>query len=89
MSFRRHRKIYPDADTLFALGWLPTPTPHRNEFSAGYSLASCTPAGLASASPASLILRQIPPFVDIISANGYLSPVSLYQQRGPLHHGVD
>ena len=85
MSFLRHRKIYPDALTLSTLGSLPTPASHRNEFSAGYSLASCTPALLASGSPASLILQPSVLPVDIIAANGNLSPFTVYQPRGPLH----
>ena len=65
----------------------PVPATHRNEFSAGYSLASCTPALLASALPAKLILNQSSPFVDIISANGKPSPFGLYQRKGPLQGG--
>ncbi len=58
---------------------------HRNEFSAGYSLASCTPALLAAALPALIILHQSTLFADIISANGKPSPFGLYQPKGPLH----
>ena len=45
--------------------------PHRcDEFPAEYSLASCSPAELASASSALLMLQPTTPFVELISANG-------------------
>jgi hypothetical protein len=85
MSLLRHRKIYSDVPRSSRWDRLPIPASHRNEFSAGYSLASCTPALLASALPASLILNELIRFVDIISANGKPSPFGLYQPRDPLH----
>jgi hypothetical protein len=84
MSFSKAWKIYPNALTLSTLKSLATPVPHRNEFSAGYSSASCTPALLASASPASFILQPAVLPVDIIAVNRNLSPFGLYQPRGPL-----
>src|ERR1700733_11264772 len=86
MSFLRHRKIYSDVPISLRWDRQPRPASHRNESSAGYSLASCTPALLAAASPAPLILNQSTLFVDIISANGKPSPFGLYQPRGPLHN---
>src|SRR5580658_6781576 len=82
MSFLRHRKIYSDVPRSFRWDRQPIPASHRNEFSAGYSLASCTPALLAAALPASLILNHSTRFVDIISTNGKPSPFGLYQPRG-------
>jgi hypothetical protein len=83
MSFLRHGEIYPDAVCLTGTGELPTtPQTHRNEFPAGYSLAGCSPAEPASASPTALILQPFIPFVDTISANGHLSLVSVSQLRG-------
>src|SRR4051812_34343233 len=85
MSFQRHRKIYPDVETLLALGWLPS------QRLIGMSFQLTIPRRVAL-QHCSLPLRQprsflnkIVPFVDIISASGYLSPFSLYQLRGPLH----
>jgi hypothetical protein len=68
---------------------MTTPRTHRNEFPAGYSSASCTPALLASASSASFILQPKPPFGNPKSANGYLSLISLPQAKGALqgHRG--
>lgn len=49
MSFLRHGEIYYPIE---GAGACPAPSTHRcNEFPAGYSLASCSPALLASASP--------------------------------------
>ncbi len=50
MSFLRHREIYPSDGGAIALDRAPA---HRlDEFPAGYSLAGCSPAEPASASPA-------------------------------------
>src|SRR6187200_2391551 len=49
MSFLRHREIYPSDGSASPAGDAPT---HRlDEFPAGYSLAVCSPAWPASASP--------------------------------------
>ena len=88
MSFLRHGEIYPDAVCLTGTGELPTtPRTHRNEFPAGYSLAGCSPAEPASASPTALILQPFIPFVDTISANGHLSLISVSQLRGAVQSG--
>jgi hypothetical protein len=63
MSFFRHRQIYQsDIPQLQAGGETvsgSTPGAHRlDEFAASYSLAGCTPALPASASPAGSILKQ-------------------------------
>ena len=61
MSFFRHGEAYrPDA-TNSVTGSGPQTTPRTigyDESPAGYSLASCSPAELASASPATTILKQ-------------------------------
>src|SRR5260370_23532696 len=49
---------------------LGPPRTHRNEFPAEYSLASCSPAVLASASPAKLILQPWSLFAKNNPANG-------------------
>jgi hypothetical protein len=90
MSFLRHGEIYPDALFWTGAGELrSTPRTHRNEFPAGYSSASCSPAELAFASPTELILQPLIPFVDTISANGYMSLFSVSQRRGAVHPDVD
>ncbi len=60
--------------------------PHRcDEFPAEYSLASCSPAELASASSASLMLQPTTPFVELISANGNRGVFQLSQLKGSLY----
>src|ERR1017187_1630834 len=61
----------------------------RDEFPVGYSLASCSPAELASASPTDLSMRWGMSASNCLSANGNLSLVSVSQARGALqgHHG--
>jgi predicted DNA-binding antitoxin AbrB/MazE fold protein len=46
------------------------PRTHRNEFPAEYSLARCSPAERASASPAEFILHRRTPFAKQVPANG-------------------
>jgi hypothetical protein len=63
MSFLRHGQIY-QSDVFLPLGKRRShrrlrPRSHRlDEFAAGYSSASCSPAEPASASPADSILNQ-------------------------------
>src|ERR1017187_6508122 len=57
----------------------------RDEFPVGYSLASCSPAELASASPTDLSMRWGMSAGNCLSANGNLSLVSVSQARGALH----
>ncbi len=92
MSFVRHREIYPSDGGQTRTGRAPA---HRlDEFPTGYSLAGCSPAEPASASPASLILLRLHSFVYDVSANGNLSLVSVSHRRGaahgtfPRHHDV-
>ena len=85
MSFFRQREIYPDALPSLGRGVASAPPrTHRNEFPAGYSSASCTPAWLASASPAKFILQAETKSVKLKSANSCLSLLSVSQQRGAL-----
>src|SRR5450755_1990431 len=55
---------------------------HRNEFPAEYSLASCSPAELASAFPANVILQQSRLSVEQTSADGSCL-TSLLSQKSP------
>jgi len=57
----------------------------RDEFPVGYSLAGCSPAEPASASPTGSSMRWNPTAGNHPSANGNLSLVSVSQARGPLH----
>jgi len=83
MSFLRHREIYPSDGGKTLTGRAPA---HRlDEFPTGYSLAGCSPAEPASASPASLILLRLHSFVYEVSANGNLSLVFVSHQRGAAH----
>jgi hypothetical protein len=56
MSFERHGEIYPN-DTG-ADHQADAPAHHSDEFPAGYSLAGCSPALPASASPAGVDLTE-------------------------------
>ena len=61
MSFFRHREDYRPDDSKSLTGSGPRTAPQTigyDESPAGYSLASCSPAELASASPATTILKQ-------------------------------
>ena len=60
----------------------------RDEFPVGYSLASCSPAELASASPTDLSMRWGMSAGNCLSANGNLSLVSVSQARGALQVGA-
>jgi hypothetical protein len=81
MSFLRHPEIYPsDAGASNA-----SARAHRtDEFPAGYSLASCSPAALAYASPAAFRLRWLCDFANRFAAIGRVSLVSVYQWKGSL-----
>src|SRR5581483_10685545 len=86
MSFGRHEEIYPSDGGSTRAGSAPA---HRlDEFPAGYSLAGCSPAEPASASPVSLILLRLLPFANAVSANGNLSPISVSHPRGAAHYAT-
>ena len=56
----------------------------RDEFPAGYSLAGCSPAEPASASPTALSMRWGKTAGNCLPANGNLSLISVSQARGSL-----
>ena len=56
----------------------------RDEFPVGYSLAGCSPAEPASASPTTLSMRWGTGAGNCLSANANLSLVSVSQARGSL-----
>ena len=86
MSFLRHREIYPSDGGKTLTGRAPA---HRlDEFPTGYSLAGCSPAEPASASPASLILLRLQSFVYDVSANGNLSLILVSHHRGAAQGSV-
>jgi len=80
MSFLRHREIYPSDGGQAHLG--PAPAHRLDEFPAGYSLAGCSPAEPASASPAMRSMRYVVPADNDLSANGNLSLISVSHPRG-------
>ena len=60
----------------------------RDEFPVGYSLAGCSPAEPASASPTTLSMRWGRGAGNCLSANGNLSLVSVSQARGSLQRRI-
>src|SRR3954469_8165002 len=82
MSFLRHGEIYPPMDGGPAV---PGPAHRLDGFPTGYSLAGCSPAEPASASPASLILLLSCSQAERFAANGKLSLISVSHRRGALH----
>jgi hypothetical protein len=82
MSFLRHREIYH-----FDEGAIPQDhaLAHRNdEFPAGYSSVSCSPALPTSASPANAIMVWFTSAAKNFAANGNLSLISLSHLKGAL-----
>src|SRR5580692_9801701 len=89
MSFLRHREIYRPM-WHFHCGNLGAtsavaPTHRPDEFPADYSLASCSPAELASASPAVRSMIGFIPVGNGLPANGNLSLFVLSQRWGAHH----
>ncbi len=84
MSFPRHREIYPPMEAQ--TNTVSAPTHRLDEFPAGYSLAGCSPAEPASASPAGhqYALKSFLPVEDF-SANGQQCLNCLCQPRGQAH----
>jgi len=81
MSFLRHREIYrSDGNGRDAAA----PVHHCDEFPTGYSLAGCSPAEPASASPAAFNLSGPIRRDNAFSPNGNLSLISLSQAWGPV-----
>ena len=91
MSFFRHGEIYQSDGGGTCSGERPQEPPpdHRSDESpAGYSLASCSPAELASASPADVILKEKRKFEKENPSNGKCDNSTLSQQRGSPHSFV-
>jgi len=75
MSFERHGEIYPNDKG--ADHEADAPAHHSDEFPAGYSLAGCSPALPASASPAGAILPQTLPNSGDIRTEGHHERIAL------------
>jgi hypothetical protein len=93
MSFLRHREIYRPM-WHFHCGNLGAtsavaPTHRPDEFPADYSLASCSPAELASASPAVRSMIGFIPVGNGLPANGNLSLFVLSQRWGAHHFKLE
>lgn len=69
----------PDRLSFSAESVCASPLSHQDEFPAEYSLAGCSPAEPASASPAILIFNRKPPVRYLFSANGNCPLTSLSQ----------
>jgi hypothetical protein len=82
MSFFRHEEIYRPMSG--STGGLATaPSLHRyDEFPASYSSASCSPALLASASPAVGSMIGFTSAGNALPANSHLSLISVFHPRG-------
>ena len=81
MSFLRHGEIYrPDGNGRD----VAAPGHRCDEFPAGYSLAGCSPAEPASASPAGFNLSGPIRRDKRFAPNGTVSLVSLSQAWGPV-----
>ena len=100
MSFLRHREIYRSDGRGRSWAWswervwsgeqarsgvVAAPGAHRfDESPAGYSLAGCSPAEPASASPAQSSMHQNGAERYTFTVNGSLSPIKLSHARGSL-----
>ena len=84
MSFKGMRKSIHPMGAQPKAGQAPA---HRlDKFPAGYSLAGCSPAEPASASPVRLILLRLIAFANEVLVNGNLSLVFLSHLRGAAHY---
>ena len=82
MGFLRHKEIYRSDEEARSGGWA-APGAHRfDEFPAGYSLAGCSPAEPASASPAGYSIGEKAGVGNLFPANGNLSLFTLSHDRG-------
>jgi hypothetical protein len=80
MSFLRHQEIYPFDEGAVARGHALA---HRtDEFPVGYSLAGCSPALPASASPTGTSMLWLEQKAKAFAANGTLSLISLSHPKG-------
>ena len=62
-----------------------SPATHRNEFPAEYSLAGCSPAEPASASPAELILQPKHTAGKLKTSEQQVSPCGNVSEKGSVH----
>ena len=86
MGFLRHEEIYR-SDKEARSGERAAPGAHRfDEFPAGYSLAGCSPAEPASASPAGYSIGEKDGAGNLFPANGNLSLFTLSHDRGAVHN---
>ena len=89
MGFLRHEKIYRSDGEARSGGWA-APGAHRfDEFPAGYSLAGCSPAEPASASPAGYSIGEKDGAGNLFPANGNLSLFTLSHDRGAAQSVTD
>ena len=87
LSFLRHRRSIFRFWNQDAAPEGTAPKLHRlDEFPAGYSLAVCSPAWPASASPTGFSMRYRCLAVDQFSANGQLCLNRLSQPRGQVQN---
>ena len=85
MGFLRHEEIYR-SDEEARSGRGTAPGAHRfDEFPAGYSLAGCSPAEPASASPAGYSMGENGAVGKLFPANSNLSLFPLSHDRGAAH----
>ena len=85
MGFLRHEEIYRSDGEARSGRWT-APGAHRfDEFPAGYSLAGCSPAEPASASPAGYSIGEKDGAGKLFPANGNLSLFTLSHDRGAAH----
>lgn len=88
MGFLRHEEIYR-SDGEARSGGGTAPGAHRfDEFPAGYSLAGCSPAEPASASPAGYSIGEKDGAGKLFPANGNLSLFTLSHDRGAAQIGL-
>jgi hypothetical protein len=83
MSFFRHQEIYRPMTAGLTGGFAAASSHHRyDEFPASYSLASCSPALLASAWLAFVIMIAVISAGNSSPANGYMSLISVFHPKG-------
>ncbi len=82
MSFLRHAKIYRSDSEAGERNRVRPSDRRCDESSTGDSLAGCSPAEPASASPVADSLTQVPTAVNCFSANGKVSLIFVSQHKG-------
>ena len=82
MGFLRYEEIYRSDGEARSGGWAAPGTHRFDEFPAGYSLAGCSPAEPASASPAGYSIVEKDGAGNLFPANGNLSLFTLSHDKG-------